>query len=328
MPDISESPIFIIGRQHSGNTMLATVLGRSPDVFCMKGEGAFFEHWTQAEQLEPRRRAQRVSDLIRRSGLASDASDDLQTVLLKEVKRADLAVSVQALYARGMEHLAAQHGATRWAQKATSYVFHVDAILDAFPNARLVFLARNPLDLAAYKMRRWACSAGRYRLLRVVWGWNRGVRLAREHQRAHPERFLLVRYEDLARQPRDMLTRIFDFAGLTFDPAYLQVDHVNRSETPYNDASRQCGINASRVFYYDRVLSVTEEQFVRLLARRSLLDTLYPDLPPARARSFVRHLPAMALLLASGGVHLAKDHLQQLRSRPRHVVRRVWERLA
>jgi hypothetical protein len=82
------------------------------------------------------------------------------------------------------------------------------------------------------------------------------------------------------------------------------------------------------VFYYDRVLSVTEEQFVRLLARRSLLDTLYPDLPPARARSFVRHLPAMALLLASGGVHLAKDHLQQLRSRPRHVVRRVWERLA
>jgi hypothetical protein len=318
-------PIFIIGRQHSGNTMLATVLERSPEVFCLKGEGAFFEHWKRADQLAPQQRAHRVSELIRRSGLSQHAAEELRAVLLDEVQEPSSSYpSAQALYRRGMAYLAAQNESARWAQKATSYVFHVDAILSVFPNARLVFLARNPLDLAASIKRRIASGA---RLLRIAWGWNRGVRLAREHQRAHPERFLLVRYEDLARQPRDMLTRIFDFAGLTFDPAYLQVDHVNRSETPYNDTSRQRGINTSRVFYYDEELSPTEEQCVRFLANRSLLEALYADLPPPRAPSVLRSLPVMAKLLASGGTHLAKDHLQQLRAHPRHTAQRVWERL-
>jgi len=232
--------------------MLVTVLERSPAVFCLKGEGAFFEHQTQVDQLAPWKRGRRVSDLIQASGLSKEDVGALNAALRAEVEApGGPAPSAQSLYARGMAHLASQHGATRWAQKATSYVFHVDAILDAFPQARLVFLARNPLDLAASTNRRNASGA---KLLCMVWGWNRGMRLAREHQQAYPERFLLVRYEDLTRQPRAVLERIFDFADLAFDPAYLQVDHVNRSETPYNDASRQCGINASRVFYLARVL--------------------------------------------------------------------------
>ena len=39
-----EGPIFIIGRQHSGNTMLDRCLGRSPEVYSATGEGTFFEH--------------------------------------------------------------------------------------------------------------------------------------------------------------------------------------------------------------------------------------------------------------------------------------------
>jgi hypothetical protein len=111
-------PIFVMGRQHSGNTMLATVLERSPAVFCLKGEGAFFEHHGPADQLAPRERGQRVSELIQAGGLSKEDVGALNAALRAEVEApGGPAPSAQSLYARGMAHLASQHGATRWAQR-------------------------------------------------------------------------------------------------------------------------------------------------------------------------------------------------------------------
>lgn len=322
MTQQQDSPIFIIGRQHSGNTMLATILGQAPEVFCLKGEGIFFEHWRRANQLAPGKKARQVFQLIRDGANHSqNVPDDLLGILRNEAQND---VAAHSLYALGMTHLAEQQGAARWAQKATSYVFHVDSILDVFPEARLLFLVRNPLDLAASKRRRHGSDM---QLVRTVWGWNQGVRLAQEYQQTHPERVLLIRYEDLVQQPLSVSERVFDFIDLSFDSSYTQVDHVNRSETPYNDTSQQHGINESRVFYYPGELSPEEEQCVRTLSNRSLLSALYADLPPPRMPSTFRHLPTMMKLLVSGGVHLATDHWRQFRAAPRHAIRRVYERL-
>lgn len=45
----SERPLCVIGRQHSGNIMLAT--GRHPDAYAFTGEGTFFEHRASIETL-------------------------------------------------------------------------------------------------------------------------------------------------------------------------------------------------------------------------------------------------------------------------------------
>ena len=61
------SPIFIIGRQHSGNTMLSCIFERMPNVLSMKGEGCFFEYWTQLEKLRREERIRRLIAVIRNS---------------------------------------------------------------------------------------------------------------------------------------------------------------------------------------------------------------------------------------------------------------------
>jgi hypothetical protein len=316
------SPVFIIGRQHSGNTLLTTILGRSPSVFSLHGEGTFFEHLPQLRQRVPEERADRVAELIGKGASSPhEVSGRLKEVLSSPNESAP--VSALTLYRQGMEHLAAQCGKTRWAQKATSYVFYVDAILDAFPGARLIFLARNPLDIAASLKRR----GRRHAIPRAMWGWNSGMKRVKQHREAHPENVLRVRYEDLARDTEATLQRICAFIEIPFDPSITRVSHVNRSETPYNSSSAVRGINASRVFYYRDVLSEAEEWCVRRLVSRSLLKERYPDLPPTSDRFSTQSLATTARILLNGLASTSGEHWQRLRSNPRHTVARLWERL-
>ena len=59
-------PIFISGRQHSGNTVTACVFGMVPECFAGFMEGWFFEHRGIVERIKaPAVRARRVADLLR-----------------------------------------------------------------------------------------------------------------------------------------------------------------------------------------------------------------------------------------------------------------------
>lgn len=319
MPSSPEGPLYVIGRQHSGNTLLATMLGRHPCVYPFTGEGTFFEH---------RRAIQQEEDPVPRvaAEVAGGADPPLSAEVRKELTRflhreRGGETTVSDLYSRGKERVAASEGADRWVQKATSYVFHVDDILRALSASRLIFLLRNPLDLGASLKRRdnW------HRVLRMIWGWNRGVRLA--HRWGDEERVLLVRYEDLVRRPEALLREVCSFAGLSFDEALLEVPHVNRSETPYNTDSAETGLDDSRVYYYRDVLSPEEEAVVRTWADTDRLRSAYPDLPQPRKHGAVGKVGLT--VQAVGGLiqTLATDHAATLIQNPGHVLDRVRRRI-
>jgi hypothetical protein len=226
------------------------------------------------------------------------------------------------MYARCMEWLAQRKGATRWAQKATSYIFHVDAILECFPDARLVFLARNPLDLAASMKRRGGWGA----VARMVYGWNKGVRLALQYADTQPEGFLVVRYEQFVEESRQKMADICGFCDLPFRESYLDIPHVNRSESPYDQSSATEGISSSRLGYYRRVLSDTETGAVQALVDDRLMDALYPEHFSDTGASLSARSYAVGLALY-GGVRVVTDHAGTLVKDPRHTIQRIQKRL-
>jgi hypothetical protein len=299
--------------------MLATPLGRHPDVYAFTGEGTFFEHRaTLSQQEDP---APQIVDVIA-DGADPPLPDASRNELLRVLRtQSPSEASVLQLYACGKEQVAASEGADRWVQKATSYVFHVDDILQALPSARLIFLLRNPLDLGASLKRR----GGWHRVLRMVWGWNRGVRLA--HRWEEDERVLLVRYEDLVRRSESVLREVCSFAGISFDEALLRVPHVNRSETPYNTDSSSTGLDDSRVYYYNDVLSPEEESVVRTWVDADRLTAAYPDLPEPREHGRVQQM-GLTVRAVTGLVQtLAADHASTLVQNPKHVLDRIRRRL-
>lgn len=319
-----EGPIFIIGRQHSGNTMLARCLGRAPEVYSVTGEGQFFEHQAFLEGASPSEQVASIISLVRQSG--GDIPDETRSELRRHMQApADSEDSVERvgrMYARCMEWLARQKGATRWAQKATSYIFHVGAILECFPDARLVFLVRNPLDLAASMKRRggWGSVA------RMVYGWNKGVRLALRYADTQADRFLVVRYEQFVEESGRKMADICEFCDLPFRESYLDIPHVNRSESPYNQSDTTEGISSSRLGYYRRVLSDTETGAVRALVNDRLMEALYPEHFAGTKTSLSATSYAVGLALY-GGARVVTDHTRTLLKDPRHTVQRIKKRL-
>jgi len=73
------APIFIIGRQHSGNTMLARCLGRAPEVHSLTGEGQFFEHQAFLDDKSTDEKIASVVSLVEQSGgdIPSEARSEL-----------------------------------------------------------------------------------------------------------------------------------------------------------------------------------------------------------------------------------------------------------
>ncbi|MCS3650101.1 hypothetical protein GGQ08_001395 [Salinibacter ruber] len=318
-----DGPIFIIGRQYSGNTMLTRCLGRNPEVYSVAaGEGTFFEHRSRLEAKPAHEQARAVISQVEGSGveIPSEAYSKVRRHIYTD-ETAEESKPVEQMYARCMKWIAHQNGATRWAQKATSYIFYIDDIRECFPEARFLFLVRNPFDLAASMKRR-----GQWRgVPRMAYGWNKGVRLARRFSRQHPKSLSLIRYEDLVRTPRQEMKRICTFCDLSFDEACLRVPHVNRSESPYNQSSSQQGIQSSRVGYYEQTLTGSEISVVGTLIESELVKEFYndTDVPSVSLASMTR----AALLTMKGGLVASGEHLRALLQHPSHVLHRVWRRL-
>ena len=311
-------PLYVIGRQHSGNTMLATLLGRHPEVYAFTGEGTFYEHRTTIEQMDdPRPRV--VEEVA--NGADPPLGDDMQRRIAERLRGEETSSAAVDLYAAAKSVVATAAGAERWVQKATSYVFHVEDLLAALPTARLVFLVRNPLDLAASLKRR----GERRRLLRMVWGWNRGVRIVQRW--ADDRRVLLLRYEDLVQHAEERLREVCRFADLRFDEALLEVPHVNRSETPYSRGGEEKGLDASRIHYYRDVLTPEEEAVVRAWTETDRLRSTYPDLPDAREARFGTRMGTTVRSLGQTLQTLVADHASMLMRDPRHVLDRIRRRI-
>lgn len=318
------APIFIIGRQHSGNTMLARCLGRAPEVHSLTGEGQFFEHQAFLDDKSTDEKIASVVSLVEQSGgdIPSEARSELHNHMRRSRADGGSSGTAAEMYARCMEWLAQEKGAGRWAQKATSYVFHVEAILECFPDARLVFLVRNPLDLAASMKRRGGWTA----VARMTYGWNKGVRSALRYAETNPDRLLIVRYEQFVEESHRKMAEVCDFCDLPFRESYLEVPHVNQSESPYNQSSTTEGISNSRVGYYQDVLSDTEIGAVRTLVDDRLLKALYADHLHSMEASLADVSYAVGLAI-SGGARIVKDHAATLLKDPRHTIQRVKKRL-
>ena len=133
--------------------MLAASLGRLPGVLgCLK-EGNYFERRRAIAAKAPKDRVAAVVQRLRKDG--APVSEPMKLLLNASLTESvETGASTDDMYEQGMRLILDAEGCTRWVQKATSYVFHADSILSAFPDAYIVFLARNPLDIAASLKRR------------------------------------------------------------------------------------------------------------------------------------------------------------------------------
>lgn len=114
---------------------------------------------------------------------------------------------------------AARFGKPRWGDKTPLYGLHLQSIQTLLPEARFIHLIRDGRDASLSLRRCWFSPGDDMRVLADYWRLN--ILATREQAKGAPH-YLEVRYEDLVREPENVVRRICSFIDLPFDAAMLR----------------------------------------------------------------------------------------------------------
>ncbi len=213
---MNKGPIFIAGLERSGTSLIYALLASHPNIAMTRRTNLWTYFYNQYGDLSKPKNFERcLKDLLRYKRL-------LPVQLDAEKLRRDFnngQMTYPRLFALIEEQYAQRLGRPRWGDKSLNTERYADQIFEAYPNARIIHMQRDPRDRYASAVKRWKVSRGGAGVGTAV--WLSSLHLARRHRARYPQKYMIVRYETLAREPEKTLKTICAFIGEEYDPVML-----------------------------------------------------------------------------------------------------------
>lgn len=221
-------PVFLLGSQRSGTTMLRLMLNNHPS-FAIPHETAFitiyYEKLRDYGDLSQRDNARRLLNdvaqhpLVKRGKLVADP-DAILSYPIQNYR--DFVDAVFRAYADSL-------GKPRWGDKTPYYTPDIDILRLVFPDAKFVHLVRDGRDVViSQKTIEWMSS----NLPKLIQDWRWKTTIAHKVGVVLKDDFLELRYEDLVRQPEANLRRICSFLDEPYDPTMLEYSEGAKGVVP------------------------------------------------------------------------------------------------
>jgi hypothetical protein len=219
----SDAPVFIVGMNGSGTTMMLDHLGHHPELFGFDVETYILPYYLASESrygdLREDRNFLRLWNDMR--GEYPFRQRNRQQPLALPPDWSSVQRHACAVFDRIIREFARREGKERWCEKTPAYAMHIDRLAAAFPDARFIHMLRDARDCAASDHRRWGRhpegTAFRWKR-RVAEGRNQGSRI--------PDRYLEIRYEDVTSDPRSYMGRVCEFVCVDFDERVMSASRV------------------------------------------------------------------------------------------------------
>ncbi|KAF8821063.1 putative type I fatty acid synthase [Cardiosporidium cionae] len=137
-----------------------------------------------------------------------------------------------AFHKRFLQHLQWQRRAERWLLKMPFHLFALDALFEAYPDAMIVFMHRDPTEtigswcsLVKHAQQKLLHSTdpqtiGRIELDTMSYMMNAALQFRKDNPRLQ-HRFFDVQYEELIAAPMDVVRKIYKYFKLQLKPAFL-----------------------------------------------------------------------------------------------------------
>ena len=123
------------------------------------------------------------------------------------------------LFACFLDDYAQRQGKPRWGVQTGLIERYADMLFAADPDARVLHMVRDPRDRYEGSLALW--PDGRGRAGGATARWTYSMRLAQRHVRKYPDRYRVVRYEDMVCDTEGTLRSVCAFLDEDFDPEML-----------------------------------------------------------------------------------------------------------
>jgi len=275
-------PVFVVGMNGSGTTMLADCLGRHPALYMFPHEVRllpfYVQHQTKFGDLSQMANRRRLADELCAAKPFWHVSGRRRCVVGDEwLDRPGLAGAIDGVF-RSFAH---REGKRRWGEKSPMNVLHMTALAQVFPRAQFVHIVRDGRDAAQSFHRRFGFVPAE-----TIYRWKLAVEEGRRQgQTLGARRYVEVGYEDLTADPRPAFERICEFLGLPFDEATLQAS-MRMADPKLAVAGSRIASNSGKWTSY---FSPAEQRRLERIAGRQLAVSGYAvteegDTHPGRLR--------------------------------------------
>ena len=196
-------PIFIGGMFKSGTTLLRAMIGQHSAVAGGLETQWFNMLWQDKKNASFMEHAERLRGFYQIENAVFEQ-------LLFQSKNPEQFIDLV------LSHYAASNGKRRWVEKTPGNILHLDRIYNAWPEARVIHIARDPRDVFASLK-----QAGKWDTVEVFADlWCTYLGAAEEYKKnpAPGKAFFEVLYEDLVVNPVETMRNVLGFVGEPWEP--------------------------------------------------------------------------------------------------------------
>jgi hypothetical protein len=178
-----------------------------------------------------------------------------------------------------MEYQAALEQKRRWGNNAPKDIFHIDEILEFYPDARFVLCIRDPRDFLLSYMYKWRVTAASevdrlqalYHPVLTSLLWRATVRSFAGVQTLAPiGHVMILKYEDLVGNPEFALRKVCAVADLEYQLSMTNVAFSNSSH-----AQSASGITSASVGRWENSLCPEDVWIAQHLLHNEMLEFGY-----------------------------------------------------
>ncbi len=217
---MSTQPIFLLSLPRAGSTLLQRLLNQHGEIATTP------EPWI-ALPLFYMLKSNDVKAIYGHENLARAVNGFIDTFPNKK----DNYLASAAEFLNKMYSLNSEPGSKYFLDKTPRYHLIIDDLMCAFPDAKFIFLWRNPLAVAASMIKTW--GNGSWNLYMFLVDLYSGVDSLVSSYVKNSERSIAVKYEDLVTTPDKEMVRIMSYLGLEYDiNAIKQFRHTKKIDAP------------------------------------------------------------------------------------------------
>jgi hypothetical protein len=272
-------PIFIAGPDRSGTTLLFALLASHPNVSMVRRTNMWRYFHNRYDDLGESENFERCfSEMLR--------YNRIQNFLKPDAKRIRREFRLEKptygrLFSLFHQHHAESLGKNRWGDKSLHTEHYVDRVFTEFPDAKILHITRDPRDRYASVRKRHGRDVPR--LGGATGRWLLSMGKALKNRKRYPERYKIIRFEDLASNPEKTMKDVCAFIDEEYTPEILTMsgasDHTSSGGNSSFGKIEPGKISQSPIGRYREILSNIEIAYIQMFSGRYMDQLGYQRAP-------------------------------------------------